>query len=303
MSSPTSTVLQRRGYALLIAVGVVATVTGCGTLNPPSAGAGNFDIAQADSVGLMTVYQDDSHTYLAFSHQVPAATEVYGPQGDRLPAVRAGALIGVTGIFDRLVVRLGGAWAVVSSSTRQQSLPGIPRALWQDHHTVTSQLERLGNANNVAHRLKSNSDRSVRKFAPTAGISQPRIDSPNNTRQVAPLAVSPGSAVETGPNEHTVRFASNVEGPMPRGVIKRIARRAESVPGYVIIRGVVPPQATLRQVNEADALARRVESGLVDAGVPSGKTVITPVRQRWDNHSQDSGAGRVSVSFRPAQAD
>lgn len=278
-----------------VAVGIcMMMLTACQTLQPPTAQGGHYALGQVSSVGLQDVYQTDDRTYLVFTYQVPEAVTVFDPEGRQLATARSGALIAVKGIYDRMVIRLGGAWAVVARKPGGVRSTQMPRAVWADFPLVTEQLNRQGDADNTDPRLKSTSDRSAGQIT-TAG------------QQGTTPGIRPRANLADGISEKLIRFEDDSVVPAPGTVIERIARKASDSPGYVVIRGEVPPRADMQALKQADAQAQKVKQLLVDAGVPGERTIITPVRQRWVEEgavdrviSRETGsAGRVSVSFRP----
>ena len=261
---------------LSLAIVALTALVACQSAPTVTPGVG-FNIAQADSVGVQGVYQEADKTFLLFAHFVPEATVIYGPNGKRLPMARSGRLVGIAGQHKRLGVRLGGAMAVAQRVKVSGDESTIPSQVWPNRLAIIQQLKQLGNENNVDDRLKSTSDRSVGALGPSAASAEP---SSKTSQQV-------------------IRFVGKSMNLKSKPAIRETVRRANSATGLVVIRGVVPPSATSKQVEMAKKRARVVQSMIVSGGVNEKRTVVASVRERWDRAGDSSNDARVSVSFTP----
>lgn len=115
----------------------IAMVAGCATLKAdmPSPGT-NVDVAgtrsverelpepyvllQPDATGLRAVASDGTNTFLEFSILVPPELRVFDGEGKRLETAASGNLLGVGGLHQGLLLRLGTATTYVGVRPGQQ---------------------------------------------------------------------------------------------------------------------------------------------------------------------------------------
>lgn len=110
-----------------VALASVGFFTACASGSPdPTAPRGSpavteYVMVQPEATGLLEAADDGVHTYLEFSVIVPSELHVFTGRGERLESAGSGSLLGVPGLHEGLLLRLGTATSFVSVR------PGSPR--------------------------------------------------------------------------------------------------------------------------------------------------------------------------------
>jgi hypothetical protein len=113
-------VLSRRrlgGEALAVAVACLTACASPGAVPPTDRvthHATEFVFVQPEATGLIEAADDGVHTYLEFSVVVPTELHVFTGQGERLETFASGSLLGIPGLHEGLLLRLGTATSFVS---------------------------------------------------------------------------------------------------------------------------------------------------------------------------------------------
>ncbi|MGB7301860.1 MAG: hypothetical protein WBD34_21270 [Burkholderiaceae bacterium] len=116
----------------LVTAVAASLLAACQTLGPIAATDGNitpaagsppaaqrtalnyYVLLQADQTSLRDVANDGHNMYLDFASVVPGAMEFFDGEGKTLKVVRNGGLVGVPGVHDGILIRLGTAMSFVS---------------------------------------------------------------------------------------------------------------------------------------------------------------------------------------------